>query len=335
MTVSHALGKGGEGPDDGRLCELLTNALRPRLEHAEVVVRSAAARRLLALLNEGREALERYDDPYAVAEWLQADTSDLTPPGGQPEARTLDEIVDDPGTLAEWVVPGLLRRDWRVVIVGGEGSGKSVLLRQIAACAAQGVHPLRFNRIEPVRVLVVDAENPSAAVAETGQPLVAQLRRIVGADYDPYRLWMLQEPGGLDLRSRAGRRRVEVALRHYRPDLVVAGPAYKLAERRTAESFEELADSTHRVLDDLRTRHGFALVVEHHAPHAASGNSREMRPYGGSSWLRWPEVGIGLRPHKDGSGHTLTRWRGDRLKNDWPAEIVRDSPWPWSGRWDN
>jgi replicative DNA helicase len=321
VTVGDALAQGGEEVDRARLLELLANALRPRLEHAEVVVRHAAARRLLAFTSEVREGLGRGEDPYVLAERLRADTGDLRVAGGQPEARTLDEILDSPEALAPWVVPGLLRVDWRVVLVGGEGSGKSVLLRQIAACAAQGLHPLSYDEIEPVRVLVIDAENPSGAIAETGRRLVVQLRRAVGERYDPKRVRMLLRPGGLDLRSRADRQRVEVELRHHRPDLVVAGPAYKMASRRANESFEELAEQTHRVLDDLRTRYGFALVVEHHAPHAGPGVGREMRPYGGSSWLRWPEIGVGLRPLEDRAGHRLTRWRGDRLGNDWPHEI--------------
>lgn len=334
VTVGDALAQGGEEVDRARLLELLANALRPRLEHAEVVVRHAAARRLLAFTSEVREGLGRGEDPYVLAERLRADTGDLRVAGGQPEARTLDEILDSPEALAPWVVPGLLRVDWRVVLVGGEGSGKSVLLRQIAACAAQGLHPLSYDEIEPVRVLVIDAENPSGAIAETGRRLVVQLRRAVGERYDPKRVRMLLRPGGLDLRSRADRQRVEVELRHHRPDLVVAGPAYKMASRRANESFEELAEQTHRVLDDLRTRYGFALVVEHHAPHAGPGVGREMRPYGGSSWLRWPEIGVGLRPLEDRAGHRLTRWRGDRLGNDWPHEIVRGDVWPWVGRWE-
>ena len=268
------------------------------------------------------------------AERLRADLASVGSPAtqGDDQSISLEEIIETGSIDTPWVTPGLLRRDWRAVIVASEGSGKSTLLRQIATCAAQGVHPLKFHRCEPIRVLVIDAENPRGAVAETGGRILEQVRRTVGADYDSARLRFLMRPGGLDLRARHDRSQVERELVNHRPDLVVAGPAYKLASRHDRESFEDLADATHRILDDLRTRHSFALVVEHHAPHGTAG-VRDMRPYGGSQWLRWPELGIGLKPNDDRSGLLLDRWRGDRLRNEWPDEIRRDRVWPWIGHW--
>ena len=120
----------------------------------------------------------------------------------------------------------------------------------------------------------------------------------------------------------------------HRPDLVVIGPVYKLSHRRDRESYEDATEPVLRILDDLRTRHGFALLMEHHAPQGSQG-IRDIRPFGSQRWMAWPELGIGLRPNQDKSGLTLMRWRGDRLRNLWPDEIRRDSVWPWVGYWDN
>jgi replicative DNA helicase len=84
----------------------------------------------------------------------------------------------------------------------------------------------------------------------------------------------------------------------------------------------------------LRTRYGFALMMEHHAPQSIGG-AREIRPYGSSYWLRWPEIGIALS-RKDGRDDVLSvsRWRGDRFPSDWPVEFERGTVFPFSGRWE-
>lgn len=214
----------------------------------------------------------------------------------------------------------------------------STLLRQVGACAAQGVHPLRFDAISPVRVLVVDLENPVAAIAETGERLVSQLRRMTGDVYDPDRLRIHMRPDGMDLRSRHDRAELDRELALQRPQLVCIGPAYKLLRRRessrSTESHEEATDPVLRILDDLRARYGFALMVEHHAPLAAGGARRELRPYGSQRWQAWPELGLGMRPDRDDRGtYEIERFRGDRLQADWPTSLQRGSVWPWVGVW--
>jgi replicative DNA helicase len=88
-------------------------------------------------------------------------------------------------------------------------------------------------------------------------------------------------------------------------------------------------------LDDLRGRYGFALILEHHAPHGPA-KDRQMRPFGSSLWLRWPEFGIALRRDpNDKTALNVGRWRGDRVKASWPDRLVRGKTWPWNGRWDD
>jgi replicative DNA helicase len=90
------------------------------------------------------------------------------------------------------------------------------------------------------------------------------------------------------------------------------------------------------ILDDLRTRFQFALVAEHHAPQGNNG-SRELRPFGSSLWLRWPEFGLRFRAHPDRPKQVVLveRWRGDRYRANWPDELHRGPAWPWEGRWSN
>jgi replicative DNA helicase len=258
----------------------------------------------------------------------------LTHSGTQTEAMTVPELIASAEAEAPWVIPGMLRQDWRAVLVAPEGIGKSTLLRQIAMCAAQGIHPLRHDSIEPVRALVMDAENPRAAIAETGAALDRQARRSAADGYDPRRCLVWSRPGGVDLRDPRARADVVREIRSARPQLVVAGPVYKLGRRRERESYEDAAEEVLGVLDDLRTRFGFALVLEHHAP-KAQGGFRELAPFGSQRWLAWPELGISLRAEKDGTGLRVGRFRGDRLRCSWPDRLQRGSVWPFEGIWMN
>lgn len=336
--------------DPGIFISLQANT--PSITHVshygQIVVRHSVARRLSGVAREAADRIGAWADPYDLADELQAQLAAIDMPAisDRQQAITLDEIVLDADRLAPWIIEGLIRVDWRIVIVAAEGSGKSTLLRQIAACSAQGVHPLRNKEIPPIRVLMVDLENPAAAIAETGALLVDQLRTKLGDRYCPDNLRILMRPSGMDLRTRHDRTELEREITIHRPDLVVIGPAYKMLYRRDqgrqSESHEEATDPVLRVLDDLRIRHGFGLLIEHHAPQG-SGGSRDLRPYGSQRWLAWPEMGLTMKPDGEPGRYTVGRFRGDRLKSDWPDELHRSDrrprsmivSWPWEGRWVN
>jgi hypothetical protein len=215
-------------------------------------------------------------------------------------------------------------------------------MRQIAGAAAQGVHPFRLNAIPPIRTLLLDAENPPDAIVETAHPIRDRAYQVAGDSYDEDRAYIWHRPGGLNLRDRKDRLTLEQVLAECRPDVLCAGPMYKLYRVGGRERGDEQA--THEVqtvLDDLRTRFGFALVLEHHAPKAQAG-VRDMLPYGSSLWLRWPELGLSLSVKnskwpKDYPADALAvgRWRRDRVQCAWPDRLDRGGSWPWTGWWKN
>lgn len=251
---------------------------------------------------------------------------------------TMDEFLDRPqDQRPPWVIPGLIRMLWRVMIVAGEGAGKTVLLRQFALAAAQGVHPLNFQPIDPVRALIVDLENPDDSIVEVCNPIRLQAGRVVGDKYDPDRAWLWHRPGGVNLRNRRDRAELEAVIARTKPDLVVLGPVYKAYATEGMENDERAVREVMAVFDDLRTRYRFALMLEHHAPQGSKG-SRDIRPYGSSLWLRWPELGLSLQAKgTDGIEMGVGRFRGDRLENGWPISIKRTADgvarWPWEGLW--
>lgn len=230
-----------------------------------------------------------------------------------------------------WLLRGLLRQLWRVIVVAAEGAGKTTLLRQLAVCAAYGLHPFRSERFEPVPTLLVDCENPEDHL-NAGLARMCRQARAEATGEPVGRLW--HRPGGIDLRKRSDRAELEAVIAKRRPQLLVAGPLYKLMRVQAKEPWELAAREVQAILDDWRARYGLSMVLEDHAPQE-SGGRREMRPYGSSLWLRWPEMGIALeRESRDQpSPLKVSRWRGDRMPNDWPTSLARSTPWPWEGHW--
>jgi replicative DNA helicase len=253
----------------------------------------------------------------------------------------LDEFMNRPAEERRpWVIPGQLREGHRIVFVASEGAGKSVLLRQMAICASQGVNPfMPQKRIKPVRALIIDLENPDDAIDDQINMILGPLQRAVsGEDWDPSRVGLLREPGGLNLRARRDRAMIDSVLHSFRPDIVVAGPAYKMYEL-DGDRHEICVHEIQRAWDKWRTRFGFALVLEHHAPMSTGeGRGRTIRPSDTMLWLRWPEFGIALTQDKshgaEDNSFKFGRWRGDRVKVDLPTKMMRgrqgELPWVFS-----
>lgn len=352
ITVTDELRHNGQldqlpdGPSTFISLQRNTPSIPNAMHYGQIVVKHSTARRLSQIAAEMSNRVFDFEDPYELREEAQAQLAMIDVPvtTDRQEAETLDDIVDTADELSPWVIPGVIRTDWRIVLVAGEGSGKSTLLRQVAACSAQGIHPFRFSDIPPVRVLVVDLENPRDAIAETGATLVDLCRRRRGDAYVPSRLRVFRRPGGLDIRTRHDRSELEREIMLQQPSLVCIGPGKKLIRRREQkggrESYEDATDPVFEILDDLRSRYGFGLLIEHHAPKGDPRN-RAMTPYGSALWLSMPEMGITMVQEGDPWRYTLGRFRGDRLQSDWPDEVHRSDrmgprtrePWPWEGRW--
>lgn len=323
--------------ENGALVEMMSEvgSTLHAAHYADIVVRLAASRRVMQLLSEGlREAASRVD-PWEIIERLTGNLASLDAPvlSAAQEAETLDEIIATAESSSPWVIPGMMRIDWRCVWVAPEGHGKSTVFRQIAALAAQGVHPFRFQtRFAPIRTLSVDLENPRGAIAETGGRIVGQLRRSLGDAYDPDRYRVYRRPDGMNLRLRPDRAHLEREIALHQPKLVCIGPANEMFDKLPGESWEDCTQPVLRYLKDLRMRFGFALFVEHHAPHGHAGY-RELRPEGSSRWLKWPELGVSMAPDKEQKGYYhLGRFRGDRLSfHDWPRGLVRGREYPFDG----
>lgn len=316
------------------------------LRLSDTLVRCTVARKVLLaaeeLVAEARSGTVDATELLVSAREAFAGIDAPLHPGAQLDGlSTVDEFLTTADTKpAPWVVPGLFRAGWRCLVVAPEGVGKSVASRQVAIAAAQGVHPFTHGTIPAVRTLIVDLENPDDAIAETCRPITDRARA-TSARYDEGRAWLWRRPDGIDLRSRADRAALERVIADCRPDLVALGPLYKAYRTSARESDELAGGEVQAVLDDLRTRYGFALLMEHHAPKSVGSSGRDLVPYGSSLWLRWPELGLKLIP---GDGESsprdsllVGRFRRDRMRNAWPDRLDRggEGRWPWVGYWRN
>jgi replicative DNA helicase len=226
----------------------------------------------------------------------------------------------------DWVVPGLLEKRDRLLVTGGEGSGKSTLVRQLAILSAAGLHPFNFTPINPINVLVVDAENSESQWRRASRG-VAKQAKLYGS-HDPGDIRISCTPR-MDLTRDADLAQVHKLLDDSPADVVVIGPLYRLISK--AINSDDDAAPLLAALDTIRDR-GCSLLIEAHAGHSLTqGGERDLRPRGSSQLMGWPEFGLGLRLPKVGTEvFEVTRWRGDRDRREFPTGLTKGGDWPWT-----
>lgn len=236
----------------------------------------------------------------------------------------LDSLMQREET-PDWLIPGLIERMERVMITGFEGLGKSMWVAQIAVCLAAGLNPVTLERIAPVRVLVVDLENGWGNLRRRYGMVLSRVERIMGERMDRSNLMVESRDAGLELTKADDQSWLDRALAGSNADVLCIGALYKM--HRSNMNDELAARSLTAFLDDMRTRHGVAMVIEAHAGQASDGSGRRLvRPRGSSLFLGWPNVGMGLRPHPDAEDSErveVVAWRGQREERGWPRELRR------------
>lgn len=243
------------------------------------------------------------------------------------QPMSLQEIHDQPFYAPDWVIPDLMERHDRLVLVGPEGHGKSHLLRQMTIMSAAGIYPFDLKQeIEPKRAFVLDVENTVSQWQRQSSYLLN--RALEHGKQDPRKTVTVQAGKMLNLLNKRGVDQVHKWIDIHKPDLLVMGPIYKMV---TGSLNDE--DTMARLLqsfDSFRER-GLTLLIEGHAGHSKDvRGDREFRPRGSSMMLGWPEFGLGLKPMSGGE-YELARWRGSREERSWPEYVRRGEmgqlPW--------
>lgn len=240
---------------------------------------------------------------------------------------------------ASFVIPGVLAQGDRWLLTGFEGHGKSTFCRQLAVQVAAGIHPWTGKDIEPQKVVVVDSENHPDQVLESWQHMIglaARLGRPVQRE-----MLILQEEwdNDINLNEPAGKRWLLERVNAHKPALVVIGPLYNLANKDLSE--HSVVNEMKSAINEARGICGSAFIMEHHAPHRGNGDKeRAVRPYGSSTFLKWPDFGYGLKPEENEGHYELQKTRFPRVRSRFfPGWMRWGKPgsleWPWMAMADH
>tara|TARA_Y100000296_G_scaffold78128_1_gene100443 strand:- start:6231 stop:7916 length:1686 start_codon:yes stop_codon:yes gene_type:complete len=254
----------------------------------------------------------------------------------------VDDSLEDPGRLIdwatllseetddhyEWLIPNLLERQERVIVVAAEGVGKTFLARQVALMSAAGIHPFKRDRMPPIKTLFVDLENPERIIRRTARRIYHRIDMVGKAkEMDAH---LVVKPDGLNLLKVEDRNKLISWIDEIQPELLVLGPLYKAFLDPGGRTSESVTTEVAKFLDYIRYEYDCALWLEHHAP-LGSGTSRDLRPFGSAVWSRWSEFGIAISPDPtDPNTMDVTHYRGMRDQREWPLRMRRgtDGEWP-------
>ena len=306
------------------LHDLATNAPYGPISYHVDIIQDRATRRHyitagLTILHAGYDLARNPQDITETARTAldNATNSRTTAPLG----TTIDLfLAADTNDEPNWLSPGFLERQDRIIVTAGEGAGKSTLLRQWAVQLAAGVHPFTLEPQTPVRVVLLDLENSERQIRRKIRPLVHQAHGL-----NPDNLIIAARPEGLELNQPTDRAWLDTLLDQTRPDILIGGPIYKMAGGNPNDEVD--AKPAAMALDRMRVKYDIALVLEAHQKKSPDGkpSSRAKEPFGWSGWMRWPEFGVHLA-----EGGDLTHWRGVRDEREFPQMLSRGGIWPWS-----
>mgnify|MGYP006267867849 CR=1 FL=1 len=228
----------------------------------------------------------------------------------------------------DWVIPGLIERQERVIVVASEGVGKTMLARQVAICSAAGLHPFKMNHMKPLKTLTIDLENPERIIRRTSRAIM--INALKYGHTEKVNAHILIQPSGIDLLKASDRKFIEQAIETVSPDLICIGPLYKSFVDPGGRTSEALAVEVAKYLDTIRDVYNCALWMEHHAPLGSQG-TRDLRPFGSAVWSRWPEFGLSLMPDPlspEGFVYQVRHFRGERDVREFPTKMKRGKIFP-------
>jgi 5S rRNA maturation endonuclease (ribonuclease M5) len=253
-----------------------------------------------------------------------------------------DRQHEDTGTLVEWseflerdvdlsydwVIPNVLERQERVIVVAAEGAGKTTLARQVALMSSAGIHPFRRDVMPKVRTLMIDLENPERIIQRTAGRIYDKIKWFGKNEELKDFAHLVMKPDGVNLLTSKDKAIIEEHVAAVKPDILFFGPLYKSFIDPGGRTAESVSIEIARFLDYIRHTYNCALWIEHHAP-LGSGGQRDLRPFGSAVWSRWSEFGLALAPDPtDPELIEFKHYRGQREAREWPALCKRGETWP-------
>lgn len=234
---------------------------------------------------------------------------------------------------SSYVIPGVLAAGDRWLLTGFEGHGKSTFMRQLMVMVAAGIHPWTHKPMEPQKVLIIDSENHPDQVLESWQDMIGRAARL-GHPVQRGMLILQEEwDNEINLNESTGDRWLQERVHAHQPKLIGIGPLYNLASKDLSE--HAVVNEMKSAINKARSICGSAVIMEHHAPHRGNGDKdRSVRPYGSSTFLKWPDFGYGLKPEEMEGYYELQKTRFPRVRSrHFPGWVRWGKPgtleWPW------
>lgn len=295
----------GNYPVVGEQAEHYATAVMEARKHHDLVALAAKVSQIATSDRVLGEKVELID-----AAWVEAMAEAHIEPGWRPidGLSTVTAFIEATDTTHEWVLPGMLERQERFMLIAPEKAGKTVLTRQVALLLAAGRHPFNHDMDVPVmRTLIVDLENPAAVARRDFRRQIAQMDDLWQTENE--NAYVLHKPAGMHLGDGTDRAILRSAVDRLDIDLLCISPIYK-AYDGLDRSWEEQAYGVQKPLDRLREEFNCALWLEHHAPWGEY-NRREYRALGSSRWARWLDYQVSLVPQGQ-PPHNELQWRAVR-----------------------
>jgi RecA-family ATPase len=171
--------------------------------------------------------------------------------------------MNPPTNTAKTIIPAIVNAGQIVSLVGQGGTGKSLLMFDIAMALAAGQSVLGHPPAEPMSVLYVDMENPIGEVYTRRANLGYQ-------DNSLKRLTYYHMPDLPALDTQAGGKFIEAMAERHSPDLVIFDTISKLVAGEESKS-DTWQDMYKYSLVPLRQTNCAALILDHQGHDASRG----------------------------------------------------------------
>jgi hypothetical protein len=268
----------------------------------------------------------------------------LTTASDAVEPLTMREFLATDFPRQGWAIPPILHKGTSCVVLGSEGMGKSVFLRQLAVSAACGIDPFsphdRTKDYEPKRVVIVDGEYPPHTIQRQVNRVAEFSRRYKPFDEEAQdRIAIHHAQGRFDLTDPTDQKYLHSLVHAHRADVLIIGPLYMV----TSKSINDDEDARQYIAPLQRLLgEGVAVVLEHHMGNEGHDGRRQPRPLGSSILRRWAGQGIVLKSemceeHNEfdcarcGKKGSIITFRHARDEVHWPKRVVspKDGSYWW------
>lgn len=313
-------------------CQNVTPSLSYAPHYANLVIEESRRRQFIALGAQVQQMAYDHADPDVIMDAADPRMNPLVRPRNAAikdllDVRDWERDSQEADDAEPWLIPHICKRRWRMILVASEGVGKATFLRQLGLHAAAGLDPFDAScKIKPIRVLYVDCENSASSIRHQHK-LANKTLDLVAMSQGRY--FLMHREAGFDIRQRVTLSEIEAAIQQTKPDLVIMGPLYKMFKRNRSEDWETPAGQVAEILDDLRVRYNFAIMIEAHAAKGDGKTPRVLTPFGSSVWARWAETGVAMNDHGEAKDNPpqmtvdVEFFRPPRDIAEWPIRLTR------------